>query len=105
MHANNLFAVWNLEMLPSSLGCATVPLLIDYVLTKLIENSEAIDVACWIALIDVDISDAAREIKIELSQSRLGTSELSLHWGAHDTVCEVQLDLIQARREAKLDAL
>ena len=62
VHANYLFAVWNLEMLPSGLGCSTVPLLINNVLAKLIENSKAIDVACWIALIDVDISDATSEV-------------------------------------------
>ena len=70
MHADNLFALWDLEVLPSGtlLTGFVMPMLIHNVYALIIDDSKAVDRAICLRLIDIDISDTFLHINREVAK-------------------------------------
>ena len=106
VHAHDLFTCWDLEVFPGPLACLIEPVLVDQIVASLIKNSEAVNVATnLVMLIDVEISDAAVRLDVELlgcalllAVWRINTDNLTL-----DPTREVQFHLVEACRVTKLD--
>ena len=94
IHSNDLLACRYLEMLPrggSSLSCRWfIPLLVDNIISGASQNSQAVDEAALVSLVDVDISDAFCLIDFKglLDQLCLVRLETSVQSGALDPSCE-----------------
>ena len=101
VHANDLFALRNLEVFPSGtlLASFVKPVLIHHVLTFVIDDSKAIDTAICLRLIDIDISDTFLRINWEVAKilvnfmffSRVGSPQNF----ALSTIGEVKVDLVE----------
>ena len=94
IHSNDLLAYRYLKVLPrggSSLSCRWfIPLLVDNIISGASQNSQAVDEAALVSLVDVDISDAFCLIDFKglLDQLCLVRLETSVQSGALDPSCE-----------------
>ena len=70
MHANDLFALRDLEVLPSGtlLARFVMPLLVDNELAFVVGESNTEDTAICLRLIDIDISDTFLHINWEVAK-------------------------------------
>ena len=94
IHTDDLLACRYLEVLPrcgSSLSRRRfIPLLVDNVIPGASQNSQSVDEAALVSLVDVDISDAFCLIDFKglLDQLCLVWLETSVQSGALDPSCE-----------------
>ena len=101
MHANDLFALWDLEVLPSGtlLSRFVKPKLVHNVYAFIIDDSKAVDRAICLRLIDIDISDTFLRINREVAKilvnfmlfSRVGSPQNF----ARNTIGEIKVDLVE----------
>ena len=86
MHANDLFALWDLEVLPSGtlLASFVKPVLIHHVLAFVIDDSKAIDTAICLRLINIDISDTLLHVNREVAKVLVYFMLLSRVWRPKD---------------------
>ena len=86
VHANDLFALRDLEVFPSGalLASFVKPVLIHNVLAFVIDDSKAVDTAICLRLIDIDISDTLLHINREVAKVSVNFMLLSRVWRPED---------------------
>ena len=101
MHANDLFAHRDLEVLPCGalLARFVMPMLVHNVLAFVIDDSKAVDTAICLRLIDIDIGDTFLHINREVPEVLVNFMLFSRvrrpQNFARNTIREVEVDLVE----------